>query len=62
MNLLKIYFDSYKDSVSIVLLGDHLYPMDDIYNNHKNTLAINKNLDRSIYGRILTDKKIQKFL
>ena len=53
-------FDSYKESVSIILLGDHLYPMDDIYNNHKNTLAINKNMDRSIYGRVLTDKKIQK--
>ena len=39
-------------------MGDHLYPIDDIYNNHKDTEAVKKNVDRSIYGRIISDKII----
>tara|TARA_B100002051_G_scaffold268729_1_gene298982 strand:+ start:1732 stop:3201 length:1470 start_codon:yes stop_codon:yes gene_type:complete len=50
--------NKYGDSISIILLGDHLYPIDDRYNNHKKTLAVNKDSKRTIYAKILSKKEI----
>jgi len=59
-NFVEKLVNLYGNTISIIILGDHLYPIDDKYNNHKNTKAVNKdkNNDRYIYGRIIAEKKI----
>ncbi len=57
-NFISKIYNEFGNSVSIFILGDHLYPINDIYNDHKNTLAVDENEERTIYGRVLSDKNI----